>query len=95
MKFIYLVLVGPLLVLRWIYRTTKRLIGLIFLATHDEVECPACGLPVSMVGRWQCGTCRYVFDGYVFGSCEICGTRPPYIECPACGVGIKDPLRTP
>ncbi len=95
MRLIYILFVGPFILVVWVFRVTKRLIMSIFLATHDEIYCPACGSVVSLVGRWECGACRYVFDGFAFSRCEVCGAKPPFLECQACGVGIKDPLRIP
>jgi len=84
---------APFAVARQLYRTTGQLAAAWVLATQDSLPCPGCGVPVSLTGRWECGRCRYVFDGYAFAACGVCGAVPPYISCQACGIGLRNPLR--
>jgi hypothetical protein len=77
------------------YRWTGRLLGAWILAWRDALPCPACGEPVSLVGRWRCGWCDYVFDGFAFARCRVCGAMPPFIACQSCGAGLKNPTLWP
>ncbi len=85
----------PVVVARWLRRFLVRLVGGWILATRDALPCPSCREPVSLVGRWQCAWCNYVFDGFGFARCEVCGAVPPYLECQSCGAGIKNPMLFP
>lgn len=82
---------APLLVARFLARTIGRSVGAWVLATTDAVACPGCGQAVSLVGRWQCSWCNYVFDGFAFARCGICGAVPPFIDCQACGASVMNP----
>jgi hypothetical protein len=75
-----------------LYRWTGRLAGAWFVRTRDALPCSGCEDTVSLVGRWQCGSCGYTFDGFAFARCEVCGDTPPFIECQTCGVGVRNPL---
>jgi hypothetical protein len=86
---------APFMLSRRLYRWTGRFLGVWILITHDTLPCPGCGQPISLLGRWQCGSCHYVFDGFAFAPCEVCGATPPFLACQACGVGVKNPLRFP
>ena len=81
----------PFLVARFLARTISRSVGAWVLATTDGVACPGCGGAVSLVGRWQCAWCNYVFDGFAFARCEVCGAVPPFIDCQACGASVMNP----
>lgn len=81
----------PFLVARFFARMIGRSVGAWVLATTDAVACPGCNGTVSLVGRWQCGWCSYVFDGFAFARCEICGAVPPFIDCQACGASVMNP----
>lgn len=72
-----------------------RLSGAFILATRDEITCRGCGEPVSFVGRFECGWCGYVFDGFAFARCEVCGAVPPFLNCQACGASVKNPTLFP
>ncbi len=85
----------PVLLTRRLARLMVRLMGWWILATRDVLPCPSCGEPVSLVGRWQCAWCNYIFDGFGFARCEVCGSVPPYLECQHCGAGIKNPMLFP
>lgn len=84
-------LLAPVLIPLKLHRWTGRLVGGWVLATRDSTPCPGCGETVSLVGRWQCGWCDYVFDGFAFARCEICGAVPPFIDCQACGASVRNP----
>ena len=84
---------APFVVARHLFRITHQLGGARILATNDALPCGGCGAPVSLVGRFECGRCRYVFDGFAFSGCAICGAIPPYITCQSCGVGLRNPVR--
>ena len=83
----------PLLIAKHVYRLTGRLIGLAALMNRDSLPCPACGDEVSLVGRWECSWCGFVFDGFAFARCPSmgCGAVPPFIECQSCGLTISNP----
>lgn len=81
----------PFLAARFLARTITRSVGAWVLATTDAVVCPGCNGTVSLVGCWQCGWCSYVFDGFAFARCEICGAVPPFIDCQACGASVMNP----
>jgi len=73
-------------------RLIRKIIGGWILKMNDSFQCSGCGEKISLVGRWECGWCSYVFDGFFFAGCSVCGAVPPYIKCQACGVGIKNPI---
>ena len=85
-------LLFPFVAGRWVGRTFARVIGVWVLATRDVLVCPGCGQAVTLVGRWQCAWCDYVFDGFVFARCPIDGSVPPFVECQACGASVRNPL---
>ncbi len=78
-----------------VYRWIGKLFGVWVLKTRDSFLCPGCGEEISLVGRWECGWCSFVFDGFFFARCSVCGATPPYIQCQACGVGVRNPLFFP
>ena len=86
---------APVVLTRALARAIVRLGGAAVLATQDAVVCRGCGEQVSLVGRFQCGWCGYVFDGFAFSRCEVCGAVPPFIECQTCGAGFKNPTLFP
>ena len=77
-----------------LYAASGQIIGARFLLGRDDLPCPGCGRSISLLGRWQC-TCNYVFDGFYFSRCPVCSSKPPYIRCGRCGVGIKNPMNFP
>jgi hypothetical protein len=81
----------PILLVRRIFRSVRRLSGAVTLLQYDALPCSGCGNPVSLVGRWQCGRCRYTTDGFMFARCPICGSVPPYVPCQNCGVALRNP----
>jgi hypothetical protein len=84
---------APVVLIRKLSRLTRKIIGGWILKTRDSFPCSGCGGEISLVGRWECGWCGYVFDGFFFARCAVCGAVPPYIKCQACGVGIKNPTQ--
>jgi hypothetical protein len=78
-----------------LWRLVGRTIGSWILMTNDSFMCPGCGGEISLVGRFECGWCSYVFDGFFFARCVVCGAVPPYVNCQACRVSIKNPLIFP
>jgi hypothetical protein len=82
---------APVILTCKLSRFVRRTIGGWILSSRDSFECPGCGERISLVGRWECGWCAYVFDGFFFARCVVCGAVPPYIKCQACGIGIKNP----
>lgn len=83
----------PFLVAMHVYRFTRRLAGALTLIKSDELQCSGCGNAVSLVGRYQCGRCNCVFDGYAFRACPVCKSIPPYLPCTRCGVSLRNPMR--
>lgn len=84
---------SPFVIVRALYHVITRMTGASVLASRDALPCPAgCGEMMSLVGRWQCGWCQYVFDGFAFARCDICGAVPPYLECQNCGAGLRNPM---
>ena len=81
----------PFLITKSLYRLTGRVIGTAALLNRNSLQCGACGDEVSLVGRWECGWCGWVFDGFAFARCDICGAVPPFIECQRCGLTIRNP----
>ena len=83
----------PVWITKHVYRLSGRTIGILSLLNLDAVQCPACGDEVSLVGRWECGWCGRVFDGFAFARCpgRECGAVPPFIECQSCGLTIDNP----
>ena len=76
----------------WGYRGIRRLLGAWTLFTRDSLTCSGCGITVSLVGRWQCGVCNFTFDGFGFAPCPVCKSTPPYLNCPRCTSGIRNPI---
>jgi ribosomal protein L37AE/L43A len=81
----------PVMAARYAVRNMPRFMGAWSLAIADTLACPSCRRGVSLVGRWQCGRCGYVFDGFAFARCAICGGIPPYLPCTVCGAGLRNP----
>jgi hypothetical protein len=78
------------------YRRTGKLFGFFrALKTSDSFRCPGCGAEISLVGRWECAWCKFIFDGFFFSRCNVCGAKPPYIQCQECGTGVRNPLLFP
>jgi hypothetical protein len=86
---------APFVFTRALARTIVGLGGAWALATQDAIACRGCGQAVSLVGRFECGWCGYVFDGFAFARCEVCGAVPPFIECQSCSTGFKNPTIFP
>ena len=84
--------IAPFVTARQLYRWTGQLGGAWLLATQDAVPCSGCGSAVDLTGRWECGRCHFVFDGFAFSQCGVCGAVPPFITCQVCGVGFRSPL---
>ena len=83
---------APFVLASRLSRLICRIFGAVALIGKDSIPCPACGDGISLVGRWECGWCSYVFDGFFFSPCQICGAMPPYIQCRRCGVGVRNPV---
>lgn len=79
----------------WVYRGVGRCLGAVILITRDTLRCHGCGAPISLVGRWECGVCQYIFDGFAFTRCDVCGAIPPYVTCQGCGMSVKNPTLFP
>ena len=77
------------------YRWIGKLFGAWFLTTTDLLHCPGCGENISLVGRWECAWCSFVFDGFFFARCNVCGAVPQFIQCQQCGVGVRNPMLFP
>ena len=82
----------PILAAGRLFRLTLRLAGALTLMRSDELTCAGCGNAVSLVGRYQCGRCNCVFDGYAFRACPVCKSIPPYVPCIRCGVSLRNPM---
>lgn len=82
---------APFVMARQLYRLVGRLVGALTLLQHDVLPCRGCGTSVSLVGRWQCGRCKFTTDGFMFARCPVCGSVPPYVPCANCGVGLRNP----
>lgn len=83
----------PFVMAQYLYRLTRRLAGALTLMRWDQLTCAGCGSAVSLVGRYQCGRCNCVFDGYAFRACPVCTSIPPYVPCTRCGVSLRNPMR--
>jgi hypothetical protein len=86
---------APYVFTRALARAIVQAGGTWALATRDSIVCRGCEGELSLVGRWECGWCGYVFDGFAFARCEVCGAVPPFIECQTCGIGFKNPTLFP
>jgi len=91
LRLIWLLAWLPITFGRYLYRLIWRLAGALTLLRTDALPCRGCGNPVSLVGRWQCGRCKFTTDGFMFAKCPVCGSVPPYIPCASCGVGLRNP----
>ena len=85
-------LLAPLRCLPFVYWGVRRLIGLLFIIRRDALPCRGCGASVSLLGRWQCGSCGFVYDGLAFSRCPNCRATVPYLPCQRCGCGIRNPI---
>jgi len=83
---------APFVLARKLSRLICRIAGAAVLIGRDSLPCPGCDGEISLVGRWECSWCGYVFDGFFFSRCQICGAMPPYIQCRECGVGVRNPM---
>src|SRR5262245_38931564 len=90
-KAAWFLIVAPFWFTRWLRQFVGKWIATLVLKKIDSFPCPGCGADITLVGRWECGWCGYVFDGWFFARCVVCGAVPPYVKCQACGVGVKDP----
>jgi hypothetical protein len=90
-RILYWIVYVPFWITKQVYRITGRLIGTAALLNRNAIHCGACGDAVSLVGRWECGWCTRVFDGFAFARCDTCGAVPPFIECQRCGLTIDNP----
>jgi hypothetical protein len=86
---------APANVTRAVSRLVVRATGAWVLSQTDSLPCPGCGDDASLVGRWECGWCSYVFDGFAFSPCEVCGATPPWIPCSSCGHSVQNPMFWP
>lgn len=86
------ILRAPFMLTKKLARVIHRAAGAWILSTHDSIPCRGCGDDVSLVGCWECSWCGYVFDGFAFARCEICGAVPPFMECQTCGRGVRNPM---
>ena len=78
-----------------LYRWIGRAVGAWILATRDALPCPGCGDPISLVGRWECSVCSYIYEGFYYTRCDICNAVPPFLRCQVCGVGVRNPMIFP
>lgn len=90
-KAAWFLIVAPIALTCALRRFIGKSIASHYLKQVDSFPCYGCGEDISLVGRWECGWCGYVFDGWFFARCVVCGAVPPYVKCQACGVGVKDP----
>jgi hypothetical protein len=90
-KLIFWMFHWPLWLTKHSTRLLVRLIGTAMLARRDSIECRGCGDDVSLLGRWECSWCGWVFDGFGFARCEMCGSVPPFLECQRCGLTVANP----
>ena len=57
--------------------------------TAGSLQCPACGSPNSMFGRWECHApgCGAIYLGSV-DRCERCRAGASFLPCGKCGASI-------
>jgi len=57
--------------------------------TAGSLQCPACGSPNSMFGRWECRApgCGAIYLGSV-DRCERCHAGASFFSCERCGASI-------
>jgi len=60
----------------------------------DVIVCANCHHPNPVAGRWECGSCRAIYMGWV-GGCPICGAGASWISCRQCGVSVVLPWTRP
>ena len=74
-----------------IYRVGCFLIRL-RAALRPTIRCPE-GHETSVYGRWRCGSCRALFDGWAF-RCPVCGPNgwAGHVTCEQCGLTATSPL---
>jgi len=77
-------LASPMLFLRWIVRTVKR-IRFLTTAYSPRIACLNCQTPISLVGMWRCG-CGYTYRGHLLRHCPICHSLPRVVRCIGCGI---------
>ena len=81
-------LYGAWLVAFWILRAVRSAVWAFRLA-RSRLYCPACGLPNSIYGRWQCHApgCGAVYLGAA-DHCGRCGAGASFFPCASCGASI-------
>jgi hypothetical protein len=94
-KAAWFLIAAPFVLTYKLWRLIGRAIGAVILITSHSFPCYGCGENISLVGRWECGWCGYVFDGFFFARCVVCGAVPPYVKCQRCGVSVKNPTIFP
>jgi ribosomal protein S27AE len=82
----------PFAAARAAFHGTRRVTGATTLVTRDNLICASCSQPISLVNRYRCGRCGYIFDGFAFARCAVCGAVPPYVPCSTCGAGLRNPI---
>lgn len=64
-------------------------------AVKDGVlRCPrGHAIPLS-AGTYECAACKFTYEGSILkcGNPE-CGASTPYINCPECGLSVRNPYR--
>jgi hypothetical protein len=56
------------------------------IAYSPAIPCASCRRPISLVGIWQCPSCRFSYRGHVLRECPICGMMPRMVRCYECGM---------
>lgn len=75
--------VGLVLVVRRAVRARRAL--------APTLACPWCGERVAQYGGFGCGNCRARTLGWAW-RCRICSAWAGHVECPACGMSVRNPL---
>lgn len=58
-------------------------------AAAPRTRCPR-GHPVEQYGRFRCGDCGAVSEGWVW-RCRVCGAAAGWTSC-RCGLAVRNPL---
>jgi len=70
-------------------RLIRKIIGGWILKMNDSFQCSGCGEKISLVGRWECGWCGYVFDGFFLRAARYAALSRPTLSARPAGLELR------
>jgi ribosomal protein S27AE len=87
-----LAVIMPFFAVRAVRRLTSVARGAVLLLGQDDISCDHCGAALVLTARWRCARCGYVWLGFGFSRCPMCGEPCRFLNCQSCGTSIRNPL---